>query len=59
MGGNTHNFIQERAEKYLNMFVESIPSFSVVVGSGQHLCCDGVVHGVPLHIQGYDLPMDL
>ena len=39
--------------------VDSISSFTVVVGSGQHLCCDEVAHGVPLHIQGYDFPMDL
>ena len=52
-GGSTHNFKQAKLAN------KSIPSFSVVVGSGQNLCCDGVVRGVPLDIQGYDLPMDL
>uniref|UniRef100_A0A3Q7HPM4 Reverse transcriptase domain-containing protein n=1 Tax=Solanum lycopersicum TaxID=4081 RepID=A0A3Q7HPM4_SOLLC len=37
----------------------SISYESLSVGSGQNLCCDGVVRGVPLDIQGYDLPMDL
>lgn len=31
----------------------------MVVGIGQRLNCDRIVCGVPLHIQGCDLPMNL
>lgn len=57
--GSTHNFIQAKVVKYLHLVVEPILSFGVVVGNGQRLNCDRIMRGVPLHIQGYDLPMDL
>ncbi|OIT03531.1 hypothetical protein A4A49_57573, partial [Nicotiana attenuata] len=58
-GGSDHNFIQTRVADFLQLVVEIIPTFSVVVGSGQRLRCEGVVRQVPITIQGCNLPMDL
>lgn len=48
-----------RAAKFFNLTVEPTPLFSVVVGSGQRLKCEGVIRAVPLLIQGCSLVMDL
>lgn len=41
-GGSTHNFIQTRVAKFLQLPINTTSSFPVVVGSGQRLLCDGV-----------------
>ncbi|KAH0709510.1 hypothetical protein KY284_010937 [Solanum tuberosum] len=41
-GGSTHNFIQPRMAKFLNLTVEPTLYFWVAVGSGQRLHCQGV-----------------
>lgn len=38
-GASTHNFVQTRVAKFLQLPVESTYSFSVVVGRGQRLRC--------------------
>lgn len=48
--GNTHNFIQTRVANFLHLIVETIPPFSVMVGSGQRLPCNRIVRQVPLMI---------
>lgn len=58
-GGSDHNFIQTRATNFLQLSIETIPSFLVVVGSGQRLRCDGVIRQAPLSIQGFTLTLDL
>jgi len=58
-GGSTDNFVQARVAKFLNLSIEPAPPFSVVVGSGQRLRCDGVVRQVHLSIQGCNLVVDL
>lgn len=58
-GGSTHNFVQPRADKHLQLQIEVIPSFAVMVGSGQRLRCEGVVRQVTLLIQGTTLVEDL
>ncbi|WMV39249.1 hypothetical protein MTR67_032634 [Solanum verrucosum] len=58
-GGSTHNFIQPRLANFLNFVISPTTNFSVVVGNGQRLRCEGVVQDVPISIQGTDLLMDL
>ncbi|XP_070026467.1 uncharacterized protein [Nicotiana sylvestris] len=58
-GGSTHNFVQPRAAKHLQFQIEVIPSFVVMVGSGQRLHCEGVVRQVALLIQGTTLVEDM
>lgn len=58
-GGSTDNFVKTRVAKFLQLKIEPIPRFSVVVGSGQHLWCEGVSRKVPLSIQGCDIFLDL
>ena len=41
-GGSTHNFVQARAAKFLQLPITEVPTFSVVVGSGQRLPCNSV-----------------
>ncbi|KAG9444941.1 hypothetical protein H6P81_016281 [Aristolochia fimbriata] len=57
-GGSTHNFIQSRAAKFLGLPIEVVPNFSVLVGSGDRLPCEGIVKQVPLSIQGCELKED-
>ncbi|WMV35101.1 hypothetical protein MTR67_028486 [Solanum verrucosum] len=56
--GSTHNFIQTHVANFLHLTIETIPPFSVMVGSGQRLPCNGIVRQVPLMIQGSLLTMD-
>lgn len=58
-GGSDHNFIQERIASSLQLSIVSIPSFPIVVGSGQRLKCEGVVRQVTLIIQECKLTLDL
>nr|XP_009797113.1 PREDICTED: uncharacterized protein LOC104243599 [Nicotiana sylvestris] len=51
-GGSTHNFVQLRAAKYLQLFVDSISPVAVMVGSGHRLRCEGVARQTTLLLQG-------
>ncbi|XP_070052255.1 uncharacterized protein [Nicotiana tomentosiformis] len=57
-GGSTENFIQTRIATFLQLTIESIPSFYVMVGSGQRLRYDAIVRQIPLTIQGCELVLD-
>lgn len=57
-GGSTYNFVQTRAAKHLRLTIESIPPIFVMVGSGQHLRCEGVVRKTSREIQGSTLVED-
>ncbi|KAF5778414.1 putative nucleotidyltransferase, Ribonuclease H [Helianthus annuus] len=57
-GGSTHCFVQTRIAKFLNLAIESIPPFSVLVGSGERLPCTGVARQVELCIQGSSVLVD-
>lgn len=52
-------FFQTRVANFLHLIVEPSPPFSVMVGSGQRLLCNGIVRQVPLTIQGCLLTMDI
>lgn len=58
-GGSTHNFIQPRAAKHLQLPIESVPIFSVMVGSGQRVPSNAVARQTNLVIQGHTLAEDL
>lgn len=58
-GGSTHNFVQPRAAKHLQLVIESVPKFAVMVGCGQQLPCEAVSRQVTLLIQGSTLVEDL
>lgn len=57
-GGSTHNFIQSQTSKFLQLPITLVPIFSVVVGNGQFLKCDGVCREVLLTVQGSTLHLD-
>lgn len=54
-----HNFVQPPVVNFLNLEEVTVLTFSVIVGSGQRLHCDGVVKVVPLTINGLELNLDL
>ncbi|OIT08498.1 hypothetical protein A4A49_14467 [Nicotiana attenuata] len=58
-GGSTHNFFQTRVAKFLNLPVEAIKPFAVMVGSGQRLRCEGVARQTPIVIHNGELLLDL
>ncbi|OIT22708.1 hypothetical protein A4A49_59317, partial [Nicotiana attenuata] len=58
-GGNTANFVQTRVAKFLQLTIEPIPHFPVVMGSRHRLWCEGVSRKVPLSIQRCDIFLDL
>ncbi|XP_019240631.1 PREDICTED: uncharacterized protein LOC109220626 [Nicotiana attenuata] len=51
-GGSTHNFVQPRAAKYLQLSIDSISPVTVMVGSGHRLRCEGVARQTTLLLQG-------
>ncbi|KAH0652914.1 hypothetical protein KY289_030592 [Solanum tuberosum] len=56
---STHNFIQARMVNFLQLKTKPTPSYSVVVGSGQQLRCEGVARKIPITIQGSNIAKDL
>lgn len=57
-GESTQNFIQTWVVRFLQLQVELAASFSMVVGSGQCLSCEGVCRQVPVTIQVSTLYLD-
>lgn len=49
--GSTHNIIQLRIASLLNNEPTSITPFTVMVGNGQHLECNGFLPNVPLKLK--------
>ncbi|KAD3641337.1 hypothetical protein E3N88_30561 [Mikania micrantha] len=58
-GGSTHCFVQTRVASFLNLTVESITPFSILVGSGERLPCSGIAKQVELKIQKSTVIVDL
>ncbi|KAD5803510.1 hypothetical protein E3N88_14870 [Mikania micrantha] len=58
-GGSTHCFVQTHVAHYLEFTIESIPPFSVLVGSGEKLPCSGIAWQVELIIQDHSFKVDL
>ncbi|KAJ0810360.1 putative nucleotidyltransferase, Ribonuclease H [Helianthus annuus] len=57
-GGSTHCFVQTRVANFLNLPVEVISPFSVLVGSGERLPCSGIARQVELFIQSQVILVD-
>ncbi|XP_058775850.1 uncharacterized protein LOC131650137 [Vicia villosa] len=49
--GSTHNILQPRIAHHLNLPTTPIPQFSVMVGNGSHLQCEGICNNVKLTLQ--------
>ena len=49
--GSTHNILQPRIASHLNLSSQPLPQFSVMVGNGNHLHCQGLCHNVPITLQ--------
>ena len=52
-GGSTHNFIKTTVASKLALNLISIPSFQVMVGSGDSIECMGKCKNLPIMIQGH------
>ncbi|KAJ0927423.1 putative nucleotidyltransferase, Ribonuclease H [Helianthus annuus] len=57
-GGSTHSFVQTRIAAYLNLTIEAISPFTVLVGSGERLPCTGLAKQVEVTIQGHTVLVD-
>ncbi|XP_058784354.1 uncharacterized protein LOC131659138 [Vicia villosa] len=49
--GSTHNIMQPRIAQHLNLTSTPITQFSVMVGNGSHLKCEGICNNVPITLQ--------
>ncbi|XP_006584232.1 uncharacterized protein [Glycine max] len=58
-GGSTHNFIQSRVAKFLELPSTPTPVLQVMVGNGHTLDCDTLSRQVPVWIQGHEFTLDL
>jgi len=59
--GSTHNILQPRIASHLNLPIDNGPQFSVMVGNGSYLECQGTCRNVPITLQkaNFDLPFYL
>ncbi|XP_014491240.1 uncharacterized protein LOC106753853 [Vigna radiata var. radiata] len=57
-GGSTHNFIQDRVAKFLNLPLQPTPTLKVMVGNGSVIECHQFCPAVLLSIQGHIFTVD-
>ncbi|XP_058775591.1 uncharacterized protein LOC131649859 [Vicia villosa] len=59
--GSTHNIMQPRIAHHLNLQTTPINQFSVMVGNGSHLQCEGICNQVEISLQNkpFTLPFYL
>ncbi|XP_058733199.1 uncharacterized protein LOC131604800 [Vicia villosa] len=59
--GSTHNIMQPRIAHHLNLTTTPINQFSVMVGNGSHLQCEGICDNVEIMLQNkpFNLPFYL
>ncbi|XP_058742588.1 uncharacterized protein LOC131615102 [Vicia villosa] len=59
--GSTHNIMQPRIAQHLNLPTTPINQFSVMVGNGSHLQCEGICNNVQILLQNkpFTLPFYL
>ncbi|GAU40605.1 hypothetical protein TSUD_28110 [Trifolium subterraneum] len=58
-GGSTHNFIQTRIAKFLNLPTSPVNTLKVMVGNGQLLECNHICPNTSLTLQNHPFTMDL
>ena len=51
--GSTHNILQPRIATHLNLPLQPILNFSVMVRNGSHIQCDGLCSEVHINLQGH------
>ncbi|CAM8884641.1 unnamed protein product [Rhodiola kirilowii] len=57
--GSTHNIIQTRVAKHLQLPVEPTRDLNVTIGNGDQLLCDGACNKVPLRLENVTFEVDL
>ncbi|KAM0019501.1 putative nucleotidyltransferase, Ribonuclease H [Helianthus debilis subsp. tardiflorus] len=57
-GGSTHSFVQTKVASHLNLTIEAIVPFTVLVGSGERLPCTGMAKQVAVTIQSHTVLVD-
>ncbi|OMO81561.1 reverse transcriptase [Corchorus capsularis] len=57
--GSTHNLVQPRVAKFLNLVVQPSPPLSVSVGNGASLQCSGRVTDLQIDLQQHQFKLDL
>lgn len=58
-GGSTHNFIQDKVVRFLNLKAQPTKQLNVMVGNGSELLCTSVCRGIQVHIQNQVFVVDL
>ncbi|OMO81582.1 Aspartic peptidase [Corchorus olitorius] len=57
--GSTHNLIQPRLARFLQLPIQPAPPFAVTVGNGETLHCLGQVTDLRMGLQGHNFLLDL
>jgi len=57
--GSTHNFIQDRIAKQLDLPLHQSQAFQVLVGNGEELKCDSIFHEMDLLVGAHHFFVDL
>ncbi|KAJ0096004.1 hypothetical protein Patl1_15455 [Pistacia atlantica] len=57
-GGSTHNFIQERVARYLNIPIMPSKHFKVLIGNGDTLECEGYCPQLSLKLNNQEFLVD-
>jgi predicted aspartyl protease len=57
--GSSRSIIQPRIASFLNIPIHNLPSFSVMVGNGDHLKCAGMCKNVPLSVAEHTFSVSL
>ncbi|KAL9670928.1 hypothetical protein QQ045_008491 [Rhodiola kirilowii] len=57
--GSTHNFVQTRIAKHLQLPIEPTANLNVTVGNGEALRCNGACANVPLQMGDHMFEVDL
>ena len=58
-GGSTHNFIQDRVAKFLNLKAQPRTTLKVMVGNGSEIECHSICPDVKLMVQDHIFSVDL
>jgi hypothetical protein len=51
--GSSHKIIQPRIATFLNLPIQPLSSFTVMVGNGEHLHCTGICNDIPVLINDH------
>ncbi|MCH81146.1 hypothetical protein A2U01_0001927 [Trifolium medium] len=57
--GSSHNIIQPIIASFLNLTIQPLSSFSVMVGNGEHLHCTGLCADIPINVNKHTFNVSL